>query len=52
MNIIVDAQFLRRLAQQLKAAGHDAIYILDLARANRTSDQQICDLAAKKIEWY
>ena len=46
MNFVVDAQLPRRLARELRAAGHDALHTLDLPRANRTPDEIICDVAA------
>lgn len=45
MKFLVDAQLPRRVAGHLTAAGHDAIHTLDLPDGNRTTDEQINDLA-------
>src|SRR5215471_15861851 len=45
MNFLVDAQLPRRMAAWLAAAGCNAIHTLDLPDANRTTDEQINDLA-------
>jgi len=41
VRFLVDAQLPRRLARLLAAAGHDALHTLELADANRTTDDQI-----------
>ncbi len=48
MNFLVDAQLPRRMATWLVAAGCNAIHTLDLPDANRTTDQQINDLADRE----
>lgn len=45
MKLLVDAQLPRRLAGWLAAAGHDAVHTLDLSDGNRTSDEQLNDVA-------
>lgn len=45
MNFLVDAQLPRRMTAWLAAAGCDAIHTLDLPDANRTTDEQINDVA-------
>jgi predicted nuclease of predicted toxin-antitoxin system len=45
MKLIVDAQLPKRLARWLSARGHDALHTLDLPQANRTTDNEIIDLA-------
>jgi predicted nuclease of predicted toxin-antitoxin system len=45
MNFIVDAQLPRRVAAWLAAAGCDALHTLDLPDGNRTTDEQINDVA-------
>src|SRR5947209_2533391 len=45
MNFLVDAQLPRRMTVWLSAAGADAVHTLDLPDGNRTSDEQINDLA-------
>ena len=45
MKFLIDAQLPRRLARRLRAAGHDAIYTLDLPAGNRTTDAEICRIA-------
>ena len=47
MNILVDAQVPRRLAQRLQALGHDAIHTLDLPLGNQTPDHVINDLSVR-----
>jgi predicted nuclease of predicted toxin-antitoxin system len=44
----IDAQLPRRLAQELAAAGHDAIHSLDLPLANRTPDNDLIALADRE----
>ena len=45
MRAIVDAQLPRRLAHELRAAGHDALHTLDLPEGNRTADAEIARIA-------
>jgi predicted nuclease of predicted toxin-antitoxin system len=45
MKFLVDAQLPRRMVGWLNAAGCDAVHTLDLPDGNRTTDQQIIDLA-------
>lgn len=45
MKFLVDAQLPKRLARWLGTAGHDAIHTLDLPHANRSTDQEIIELA-------
>ena len=45
MKFLVDAQLPRRLAHLLRDAGHDAAHTLDLPDGNRTTDDQILDVA-------
>jgi predicted nuclease of predicted toxin-antitoxin system len=49
MNFLVDAQLPRRMAAWLAAAGSNAVHTLDLPDANRTTDEQINDVAAKEL---
>lgn len=44
----MDAQLPRRVAHLLRAAGHDAVHTLDLPGANRTTDDEILELAARE----
>src|SRR5437868_6847154 len=48
MNFLVDAQLPRRMTAWLAAAGCDAIHTLDLPDANRTTDEQINDVADRE----
>jgi predicted nuclease of predicted toxin-antitoxin system len=48
VNFLVDAQLPRRMAAWLAAAGCNAIHTLDLPAANRTTDEQINDVAARE----
>ena len=48
MKFLVDAQLPRRMTTWLTAAGCDAVHTLDLPDGNRTSDEQINDLAARE----
>ena len=48
MNFLVDAQTPRRLTAWLAAAGCDAIHTLDLPVANRTTDEQINEIAERE----
>jgi predicted nuclease of predicted toxin-antitoxin system len=46
MKFLVDAHLPRRLARQLRDAGHDALHTLDLPHGNRTSDAEINAISA------
>lgn len=48
MNFLVDAQLPRRLTAWLTAAGCDAVHTLDLPDGNRTTDEQINDVADRE----
>lgn len=48
MNFLIDAQLPRRMAAWLRAAGSNAIHTLDVPDANRTTDEQINDLADRE----
>jgi predicted nuclease of predicted toxin-antitoxin system len=48
MKLLVDAQLPRRLARWLSTRGHDALHTLDLPNGNRTSDEEIADLAYRE----
>src|SRR3954447_24771196 len=48
MNFLVDAQLPRRMTAWLTAAGCDAIHPLDLPDGNRTTDEQINDVADRE----
>ena len=48
MKFLVDAQLPRRMTLWLAAAGCDAVHTLDLPDGNRTTDQQILDLADRE----
>ena len=48
MNFLVDAQLPRRMTAWLTAAGCDAVHTLDLPDGNRTTDEQINDLADRE----
>jgi predicted nuclease of predicted toxin-antitoxin system len=48
MNFLVDAQLPRRMTAWLAAAGCDAVHTLDLLDGNRTSDEQINNLAEQE----
>jgi len=48
MRFLVDAQLPRRLAYLLREAGHDAVHTLDLPDANRTTDNEILEIAARE----
>lgn len=45
MKFLVDAQLPGKMTAWFITAGCDAIHTLDLPNANRTADNQICDLA-------
>jgi len=48
MNFLVDAQLPRQMTAWLAAAGCNAMHTLDLPDANRTTDEQINDLAERE----
>src|SRR5688500_12683740 len=48
MNFLVDAQLPRRVTSWLTAAGCDAMHTLELSGGNRTTDEQINDLAERQ----
>jgi predicted nuclease of predicted toxin-antitoxin system len=48
MNFLVDAQLPRRLARRLLKVGHDTRHTLDLPDGNRTTDNEICDIAERE----
>ncbi len=45
MKFLIDAQLPARLAEFLTGAGHDAIHTTELPNGNRSTDQQIAELA-------
>jgi predicted nuclease of predicted toxin-antitoxin system len=45
MRFLVDAQLPRRLVDQLRQQGHDAIHTLDLPLGNRTPDMLVNELS-------
>lgn len=48
MRFLVDAQLPRRFCAWLVEAGHDAVHTLDLPLGNRTSDNEILDVAERE----
>jgi predicted nuclease of predicted toxin-antitoxin system len=48
MNFLVDAQLPRRMVAWFTAAGCDAIHTLDLPAANRTSDEEVNEVADRE----
>jgi predicted nuclease of predicted toxin-antitoxin system len=46
---VVDAQLPVRLAQWLRARGHDAIHTKELPQGNRTADSDIARLADREL---
>ncbi len=48
MNFLVDAQLPRRITAWLTAAGCGVVHTLDLPDENRTTDEQINDLADRE----
>ena len=48
MNFLVDAQLPRRMTAWLTVAGSNAIHTLELPDANRTTDEQINDVAVRE----
>jgi predicted nuclease of predicted toxin-antitoxin system len=45
MKVLVDAQLPRRMVDWLNNAGCDAIHTLDLPTGNRSTDEQVVDVA-------
>ena len=48
MNFLVDAQLPRRMTAWLTAVGCGAVHTLDLPDGNRTTDEQINDVANRE----
>lgn len=48
MKFLVDAQLPRRLSHLLRQAGHAAVHTLDLPNANRTTDEEILEVAGRE----
>ena len=48
MKFFLDAQLPPRLAQELRANGHDTLHTIDLPLRNRTPDSDIADLATRE----
>jgi predicted nuclease of predicted toxin-antitoxin system len=48
MNFLVDAQLPQRMIAWLTAAGCSAVHTLDLPDGNRTTDEQINDMADRE----
>jgi predicted nuclease of predicted toxin-antitoxin system len=48
VNFLVDAQLPRRATGWLTAAGCDAVHTLDLPDANRTTDEQVNEVAGRE----
>jgi predicted nuclease of predicted toxin-antitoxin system len=48
MKFLVDAHLPRRMTDWLSAAGCDAVHTLDLPDGNRTTDEQINDVADRE----
>jgi predicted nuclease of predicted toxin-antitoxin system len=48
VRFLVDAQLPRRVGGWLAAAGCDAVHTLDLPDGNRTTDQQVIELADRE----
>jgi predicted nuclease of predicted toxin-antitoxin system len=47
MKFLVDAHLPRRLAQQFRAFGHEALHTLDLPKGNRTPDPELGELSVR-----
>lgn len=47
MKFLVDAHLPRRLAQQFRAFGHEALHTLDLPKGNRTPDAELGALSVR-----
>ena len=48
MRFLVDAQLPRRFCGWLNEAGHDAVHTLELPHGNRTTDNEILDVAERE----
>jgi predicted nuclease of predicted toxin-antitoxin system len=48
MKFLVDAHLPRRLAQQFRAFGHEALHTLDLPKGNRTPDPELEELSVRE----
>ncbi|MEW6416423.1 MAG: DUF5615 family PIN-like protein [Pseudomonadota bacterium] len=48
MKFLVDAQLPRRFCGWLTEAGHDAVHTLELPQGNRTTDNEILDVAERE----
>lgn len=48
MKFLVDAQLPRRFCGWLTEDGHDAVHTLDLPHGNRTTDNEILDVAERE----
>jgi predicted nuclease of predicted toxin-antitoxin system len=48
VNFLVDAHLPRRMTAWLSAAGCDAVHTFDLPDKNRTTDQELLDLADRE----
>ncbi|MFO0916216.1 MAG: DUF5615 family PIN-like protein [Pirellulales bacterium] len=48
MNFLVDAQLPQRIKEWLTVAGCDAIHTLDLPDGNRTTDEQLIEVADRE----
>lgn len=48
MRFLVDAHLPRRLVYRLREAGQDAVRTLDLPKRNRTTDEEINELAERE----
>ncbi|MBS0266852.1 MAG: DUF5615 family PIN-like protein [Planctomycetes bacterium] len=48
MNFLVDAQLPRRMTGWLTDSGGDAIHTLDLPESNRTTDDQVIEVADRE----
>jgi predicted nuclease of predicted toxin-antitoxin system len=47
MKFLIDAHLPRRLAQQFRAFGHEALHTLDLPKGNRTPDPELGELSVR-----
>lgn len=47
MKFLIDAQLPRRIAYDLRAAGHETLHTLDLPQGNRTTDAELIAIAAR-----
>ena len=48
MNVLIDAQLPKRMVVWLGAAGCDAVHTLDLPDGNRTTDEQLTEVADRE----